>query len=1048
MRRILLLLLFAQFTFLSAFAQDRLLSGNVKDETGAPLPGVTVLVKGTTTGTITDVDGNFKLNAPEDAQTLVFQYIGYENKEVAVGTQTSFNVSLTTDTKQLEEVVVTAIGVEQKKRTLGYALQTVNSDELVKATESNIVNSLAGKVAGVQINSSGGQAGSSSRIVIRGNTSLSGTNAPLFVIDGIPIDNSQNTANSGVESTLFGGTQSNRAIDLDPNVIEDVTVLKGAAATVLYGSRGANGVIMITTKRGKDTGGKPRVEISSRYGIDRPIVRGFQDEFLQGIGGNYRNGLPAGEGGFRSLDPETNPTGATASQGSTSWGPSINNIDQFTLDSIGVPQIFDPRREFYRNAKVWENNVRVLGGSDKLNYLLSFSNLEQEGIAPGNRFDRKNLTATINAKLSEKLRYTGTTRYTNSYNSRLTEGNGQRSYLYALNYWPISHDINKYYTESGEYYSFVNNAFNNPFWLAENNGRFSRVNRFTINQQLDYDVLPWLKVTNRFGLDAYHDANEDHVNVGTRGTPNGRLYTADITNYEINNDLMLTVDKQINDDFAITGLLGNNINSRKYKNSLMVGTNLNIPSFFDISNVSTVQAYEFDQEIRSFSLYAKVGFEFRNMLFLNLQGRNDWSSTLPVEDRSYLYGSADVSFVFTELLQIDQNILPYGKLRLSYSQAGNTAPAYSTIQTFNQSDTGDGTRGVINIPTQGQNAFELDNVQTNNQLQHELISEFEVGADLKFWNNRVGLDFAYYNRESDNQIVTASVTPTTGFTNRIVNAGQIKNEGVELTLTGTPVDLQNGFRWDVQVNYARNRTTVGKLADGIESIFLYGFTSPQIRADVNNGYGVIWGERFLRNDKGRLVIGNNGLPIQDSSLGSIGNVQPDWTGGIRNTFSYKGLTLSALFDARIGGDILNFDLFYMTYYGTAELTEDRGSVIVWDGVIDNGDGTYRENDIPVVKDGAYYRNFYSNSTELFVEDASFIKLRELSLSYNLPSSLLDRLPVENVSFSVIARNLFIASNFSFWDPEGSLGGNGNGQGFYHSVTPGTRGISFGINVSL
>lgn len=1033
------------------FAQDRTVSGTVTSaDDGSPIPGANVVLKGTTNGTVTDIDGNYKLTIPSDNATLVVSFIGFGSMEIAVGSRTVIDVALESDITELSEVVVTAIGIEQNKRALGYALQNVDSDEITKSRESNIVNSLAGKVAGVQINSSGGQAGSSSRIIIRGNSSLLGNNQPLFVVDGIPIDNRQtNGTPAAVESSLFNGNGSNRAIDIDPNTIADVTVLKGAAATALYGSRGANGVILVTTKSGEKTGNKrPRISVGTTFGIDKPIIKGYQHEYLQGSGGNYRNGLPAGQGGFRSLDPATNPNGFTATQTSASWGPSINEVDQYTLDSIGKPTLYDPRRDFYRNAQTWETNISINGGSDKVSYLLSYSDLNQEGIAPGNEFKRKNFLAKIDADLSDKVKYSGSVSYINSYNRRLTEGNGQRSYLYALNFWPISHDITKYYTEDGTYYSYHATAFNNPFWLAENNGRYSTTNRYIINQGLTYKILPWLTITNRFGLDAYHDLQEDHVNIGTRGTPNGRMFSADITNSQINNDFIISANKEITPDLVLDALVGHNINARKFKNDLIRGINLNIPDFFDISNASTQEAYEFDEDQRSYSLFASVGLDYKNMVFLNLTGRNDWSSTLPKESQSYFYPAASLGFVFTELLNLG-DVFPYGKLRLSWAQAGNTATPYNTIQTFTQASVGDGTRGSITVPTQGQNAFSQTNILANNELTNELVTETEIGADLRFLGGRLGIDFAYYNKVSNNQIVNAPIAPSTGFVSATKNVGEVVNEGVELTLTGTPLRLNNGLEWNIQVNFAKNRTVVNELTEGVESIFLYGFTSPQIRADVENGYGVIWGSRFSRTDDGQLIIGSDGLPVLDNALGVIGNVQPDWTGGLRNTFSFKGITLSSLFDVRKGGDIMNFDLYYSSYYGTAEVTADRGSVVVWDGVIDNGDGTFRDNDIPVVKDQTYYQSFYSGSAyELFVEDGSFIKLRELSLTYSLPKSIMNKTPFESVDFSVIGRNLWIKSNFSYWDPEGSLGGNGNGQGFYHAVTPGTQSLSFGLKLTL
>lgn len=1038
-----------------AQAQERSVSGKVTStEDGSALPGVNVVIKGTTVGTVTDTDGTYKILVTDEKSILQFSFIGLTSQEVEVASRTTVDVQLKEDAKQLGEVVVTAIGIPQEKRGLGYATQTVSGKDIVNARESNLVNALAGKIAGVQINSSGGQAGSSSRIVIRGNSSLNGENQPLFVIDGIPIDNGVVSGNNEIESSLFNGTSSNRAIDIDPNIVESYDVLSGTAATAMYGSRGANGVIMITTKRGKKSiNGKPNISFTSSYGISTPIIRGFQKEFLQGTNGSFQNGLPLGEGGFRSKDLLTNPAGGGASQGSASWGPSRYSVDQYTLDSIGIPKVYDPRRDFYRNGSTIENNLSVNGGNDQLTYLFSYSRLDEEGIVPTNDFKRNSFTAKIDATLTKKFKYSGSINYVKSKNKRLTEGNGERNFLYGLNFWPISHDITKFETESGKYYTYHPTAYNNPFWLAKNNGNYSTVDRFIINQSLTYDILPSLRIIERVGYDGYGDLREDNVNIGTRSTPKGRMYTSTIRNTQINNDLLLIFDKKLNNNFSLYSLLGHNVNSRVFKQDLLVGTDLNIPDFFDISNASDVQGYEEDEVIRSFSVYGQVKLDYKGMLTLDFTGRNDWSSTLPRDDQTFFYPGASFSFVFTDVPALKNNILTEGKFRTSLAQAGNSAPPYLTRQTYVRSNPGDGMRGNINVPTQGQNAFELNNVEAADKLIHELITGFEIGADLQFFEGRFGLSATYYNKVSNNQIISAPVAPSTGYTNKVVNVGEVINKGFELTLTSTPLKTASGFKWDILMTFARNRTTVKELTPGVESIFLYGFTSPQIRADVKNGYGVIWSDKFERTPDGKLLIGDNGLPIQSSELGAIGNVQPKWTGGLRNTISWRGISLSALFDARIGGDIMNQDLYYSTYYGTAAVTGDRGSVTVWDGVReagldDQGNMTYVKNDIPVIKNQAYYQNFYSSNSELFVEDASFVKLRELSLSYFLPQSLLSKTPFTAVNLSVIGRNLYINSNFSYWDPEGSLGGNGNGQGFYHGVTPGTRSITFGFNISF
>lgn len=1052
MKRNLRLFLFFFICSTALAAQQRAITGTVTDEQGQPLIGANVLVQGTASGTVTDFEGNFELNLPPSATNLEISYTGYTAKTIPITNANQYEVVLSEDNILLGEVVVTAIGVERERRTLGYSLQEVASDDIVKSRESNLVNALAGKVAGLQVNSSGGQAGSASRVLLRGISSISGNNSPLFVIDGVPLDNSAtNGVPNFVESNLFNGNSSNRIIDIDPNIIEDITVLKGAAATSIYGVQGANGAILIKTKSGLGQNSKLKVDVSSTFGVNTAIIRGFQDQYLQGTGGNYRNGLPLGAGGFRSLDPATNPTGATATQGSTSWGPRRDMVDAFTLDSIGQPRIYDPRDAFYRDGQTWENSVSLSGNRNGVGYSFTYSNLQEQGIVPTNDFDRNAVTAKVTVPFSDKVRYEGFASFINSDTKRLTEGNGQRSYLYALNFWPISHDINNYYTDDGTYYSYSATAFNNPFWIAENNGSFSNTNRMIFNQAFTVELAPWLKLTERFGADLYNTLLEDQVNVGTRGSANGRTLNTDINNRILNNDLVLSADRRLSDKWRFNVSVGNNVYENSFKRDIIRGTGLSIPGFFDISNAGSVEGFETDNKYRSYAVYGTGMLGFKDMLFLNVTARNEWSSTLPIENNSFFYPSVSLGFEFTELLPDWRSVLSYGKLRASWAQAGNSAPAYSVFQTFTKSDTGDGNRGTIAVPSQGQVLYELNNVKANENLTHELIEEVEIGADLRFFNGRLGIDAAVYDRRSKDQILSAPVAPSTGYVAKVVNVGEVQNKGVEISLTANPIRATRtgGFDWNLQMNYARNRTSVNALTEGVESIRLFGFTSPLIQADVTNGYGVIWGSRFARTDSGKLIIGEDGLPVEDDALGAIGNVMPDWTGSLRSTFSFKNFTLSGLLDARIGGDIINFDLFYSTFYGTSVVTEDRGSVIVWDGVFVDGEG--REtgpNNIPVIKDELYYQNFYSNIDELFVEDGSFLKLRELSLSYRFPQQLLSRSLFRSLEITGIARNLFIASNFTYFDPEGSLDGAGNGQGFYHGVTPGTRTFSLALKVGF
>ncbi|PSR56118.1 hypothetical protein AHMF7605_22735 [Adhaeribacter arboris] len=1039
----ILLLSFLLFTMLllQAKAQDRTITGKVTDGSNSQgLPGVTVLVKGTSTGTSTDTEGNYSLQVPTTGQTLVFSFIGYLTQERPIGSTTVLNVTLPVDAKQLQEVVVTALGVEREKRTLGYAAQNVAPQQILNSREPNLVNALAGKVAGVQINNSGGQAGSSSRIVIRGNTSLTGNNQPLFVVDGIPIDNSTNRGISeNTESALFNGYAGNRGIDIDPNIIENVTVLKGASATALYGSRGAFGVILITTKKGQKSADRkyPRVSLSSSVAFDDAITEGYQNKYLQGLNGLYRNGLPLGQGGYAQT-----PNGA--SQGTTSWGPHRDSVSQAVIDSIGMPRVFDPRKDFYRTGQVWNNSLSISGGGDKSTYIVTYSNLNQQGIVPNNTFKRNSVLASFSSQLSEKFSVSTSVNYINSKNNRMPEGNTKRSYLYSLNFAPISFDNKAAFEQFGNRSWTTGTGFNNPYWLTENSTMPNTVDRIIASNEATLEILPWLKLTNRVGLDTYTDNQKEHVNIGTLSVPNGRMFESLIKRTQINNDLILAINKNFSEDWVLNALIGHNVNQRSYTSRTIQGFNLGQPGFYDITNVESTQPFQSDTERRLIGLYASATVDYKNYLFLNLTARNDWSSTLPAGNNSYFYPSVSLGFVFTEVLGLANNTyFPYGKLRISYAQAGNDASEYLTNQTYQQANPSDGQRGNINFPFQGVNAFQTGTLLTNNNLIPEIVTEKEIGADLKFFKNRLGVDVSLYDKVSKSQILQQEISSSSGFVERVINAGEIQNRGIELTVQATPIAVKD-FTWDVQLNYGKNNYRLKSIAEGVDNIFLGGFESPQIRADKTYGYGVIWGQGFKRNDDGKLVIGDDGLPLLADELGPIGNSTPKWAGGLRNTFTYKGISLSALFDARKGGDIMNMDLFYSTFYGTAKVTEQRNTTIVYDGVKEDGS----PNTTPVLRDQDYFLNWYSAVDENFVEDGSFVKLREVTLSYSLPQALLAKTPFQGVSFSATGRNLWRSTDFSYGDPEGNLLGNTNAQGFYHAVTPSTKGYTFGVNIQF
>ena len=1056
----------------STLIAQRTISGTVTDEAGEPLIGASVLVKGTTNGTVTDLDGNYALVLEAGAEILVFSYTGYTSYEVTLGATNVVDVQLQTGIT-LDAAVVTALGIEKEKKALGYSVESSKGNDLVTSQEANLVNSLAGKFSGVQVTNSGGQAGSSSRIVIRGASSFLNENQPLFVIDGVPVDNTQtfgggqnngNGTGTGDSPLFYGGT-TNRIVDIDPNTIETVSVLKGASATALYGSRAANGVILIKTKNGSKAS-KPRISYGFTYGVSEAILPELQDKYAQGLNGQYRSGLPTG------------------TQGSTSWGPRLDTLRLGADGEVDPNGTLAPRynnaEDFFRTGTNMEHNFTISGGGGPATYFLSYSRKDEEGIVLNNEFVRNNFLSKISYDVNDRLAVDASFNYIRSDLSSATEGNGRQSYLWTV--YPAPNSYNLQGANESDYLNpdgtqrLYRTGRNNPYFLVDNNGLNSTVNRFLPNLALRYQLTPWLTLINRLGGDFYTD-NRDYVEInGTIGTfPTGRVYKDVLDSRQVNNDLLLQATHQVNDDVALDFLLGNQINDRYSKRVFTQGENLSVPEFQNIANASVLSASESISQRRLIGAYAQAGVSYKRYAYLTLTARNDWSSTLPTDERSFFYPSASASFVISEAIPSLQNhpVWSFLKLRVGWAQVGNDAPVYSTQEElYVQSSVGDGQRGNIVFPFQGQNGFTVSNVIGNPNLKAELTTERELGLEMQLFRGRVKLEGSYYNRLTEDQIFRAPVAGSAGAVSRLVNAGSLRNEGVELLLEATPLSIK-GFDWNIGLTWTKNVNTVESLTDGVENIRLAGFTSPGIYIVKDQGYGVIWGSRYARDDQGRVLIdsdptsGSYGLPSGlEDNLGVIGNTQPDWLGNIRNTFSFGNETfgrvaLSAVVDIRKGGDILNLDNFYMNFYGVTKATEVRegtyvdpndptqgtqGPAFVWENGV-KADGT--PNDISVPYNEQYWRINWGLAQEDWVEDGSYVRLREVTLGYELPSSVMKDLPFSDLSVRVTGRNLILhAPNFSGSDPETSLYGSANGQGFYNFITPATRSWNVAVNIGF
>ena len=1069
MKKILLTCFMLVFV-LYAWAQDRTVSGKVTDaESGEGLPGVNVLLKGTGTGVNTDIDGNYKISVPSDGGTLVFTFIGMAKQEVAIGARSVIDVQMESDIQQLSEVVVTATGLEANKAALGYSVQNVDADQIVESREPNIVNALNAKVAGVTVVSSAGTPGGSSNIRIRGNTSINGSNSPLFVVDGVPIDNRE--FGGGVD----GVNRSNRAVDLNPNDIEKMTVLKGAAATVLYGIRAANGAIIITTKKGEK--GKARVNVSSSFRVDQV------------------NKLPERQTAWsqgRSSGGELVYRGPETLEGN-SWGPAISSLEfdgdsNYPFDKNGrlVPAgtgngkaaiAYDPYEALFVNGYTTDNTVSVSGGNDIVQYYVSAGKMYNAGVIPGSDFGRTSIKSTVTADLTDKLTLGVSANYVNSGGYRVQQGsNLQGIMLGLLRNTPTfdigngltgreaANEISTYEFPDGSQRSYRAGVYDNPFWTINNNPFEDDVNRLIGYASLQYKITDHLTASYKLGLDTYSESIVNGFNINP-GFGVGSVDFVERNAKDINSDFLLNYNNTFG-DFAVSGTLGHNYYNTQTLFTEGFGQELNVPKFFDLSNANTQQAFNGNSRRKLFGVFGTVNLGWQETLFLELSGRNDWSSILPNDANSFFYPSVSLGYVFTETLGLSNSgIFPYGKIRASYSQVGNdggNAFIYATNSYYSGATWGgDGfiaTGGLF--PEFGLNAFDRDGLLGNAALKPELTTTIELGADLKFLNNRLGLDLTYYQSLTTDAIIAVAVAPTSGFTSTVQNAAEISNKGIEAVFTATPVEIGD-FSWDMLVNFTQYENVVEKLADNVESIGLAGFVSTTSRAIEGEPYGSLFGNGYLRTDDGELVIGQDGWPLVDPEAKILGDPNPDYVIGFNNTLTWKGLSISALLDIRKGGDIWNGTYGIMKTFGTAKSTEEARTIkgYVFDGVVNTGTAespNYVDNTTPVdfydpnrpVGQNAWNRYAFGGLPEDNIQDASWVRLRNVSLSYNLPSSLLEKGPFQRVKATISGRNLFLATGYTGIDPETNLTGASNGFGLDYFNNPNTKSYSFALDLTF
>jgi TonB-linked SusC/RagA family outer membrane protein len=1046
MKRILLLCLTAVLMVTSSvtWAQERTVSGRVtSSEDGSALPGVNVVLKGTTTGTVSDANGAYTLSVPSQGGVLVFTFIGFTSQEVEVGSRTAIDVLMVQDIKQLSEVVVTALGVDQAKKGLGYSVQDVKGDQFIKAREQNIVNALQGNVAGAQITNSSGAVGSSSRIVLRGANSITGNNQPLFVVDGIPISN-RATGNSG----NGGGTDfGNGAADLNPDDIESITVL-GPNAASLYGSRASNGVILITTKSGKGTKGLG-VSVNTSVMFDEPLrLPSFQNSYGQGASNTFFEW-------YNGHDDD----GAV----DESWGMPLDiglEAVQFTSNGLyAEPWVSHPNnvKDYFETGVLASTNIGLSGASDKGNFRLSITNLSQTGTLPNTDLTRR--TAALNAgyNLSAKLKGDFAGNYVRGFSdNRPTVGyNGQnpiQQFIWSgrqVDFSRLKNYQNLPITDVGLGAGYApinwNTRFqNNPYWSAHNVINANTRDRGFGNVRLTYQVTDWLSFFVRSGLDFY---TEDQTRIRAKGvesSTNGNGYYQKYTEsfFESNSDFLLMARKEINDDISLSVNFGGNRMDQKFRSLSGTAPELELPGVYNLTNVRSgvnLQTADFSQQKQINSLYGSANVAFRNYLFLDITARNDWSSTLPSSENSYFYPGVSLSASISDIFEMQSNTLSNLKIRGSWVQVGSDTDPYRLVQVFSFRSPW----GTVLAPTES-------NSLLNPLLKPEITTSVEAGLEADFFNGRLKAVLNLYKKNTTDQIIPVQVSGASGFTSAIKNVGEMENKGIELVLSGSPLRTSTGFEWYSSANFSRNINKVVKLEEGLEALNLGGQWNVSVQARVGEAYGTLFGPGFRKDPNGNVIHGENGLPQIDETYRVLGNVTPKWFAGWNNTFSYKGLSFNVLVDGRYGGDIYSMTTTWGRYAGVLEETLlGRETGIVGVGVISNGDGTFRPNDVVVTAE-QYNKAAYSNDVaESSIFDGSYIKLRQMQLGYTLPNKLFGKLPFRDVTVSLVGRNLAILyTKVPHIDPETSFN-NGNGdQGLEFGQIPTNRSMGFNLNFKL
>ena len=1040
------------------------ITGKVTDaSTGLPLPFVTVTVKNTTLGQVTDVNGDYSLMVPDGAEALIFSFVGYLNVEELIGNRTVINVAMRESIASLDEIVVTALGVEREQKALGYAVQEVQGDELTEARETNVVNSLAGRVAGVQVVGGSSGVGSTSLITIRGESSLiPGQNSPLFVVDGIPISNrtTSNRTEGNLETDYGNGAQ-----DINPDDIESISVLKGPNATALYGSRGANGVILITTKSGKGSEGF-RIDVNQNVTFERPLrIPRYQNEYGQGAGGEFAFGDGFGAGTNDNIDESWGPRfegqpilqhNSPTSSGVRAGDFALRPRDEegnFTDEATPLPWTASPDNieDFFRTGYTSATNVALSGSNENGNFRTAYTRLKSEGILPNTDYNRDNFALSGSYNIGEKVKVTASLNYVNSdSDNRPNNSYGTENIMYLWVWFGRQIDMStlRDYWQPGlegiQQFNYNYNWHDNPYFtMFENTNGFDK-DRLFGNLRVDFKLTDELSLMVRSGLDLFNELRTGRRAFSTQRFPRGQYREDDIYFREQNTDFLLTYNKELNSIFQFGASIGANLRQEENRYKRTSANALSVPGIYNFGNAAEpLSKNQFNDEREVQSLYGFFNLSYKNILFLDVTGRNDWSSTLPSDNNSYFYPSIGLSAIISDMVELP-SVFSFAKLRAGWAIVGNDTDPYSLINTFEFEEPFGNTQRVS-----------ASEVLKNANLKPEESNSFEIGADIRLFKGRLGLDATYYQANTKNQILTLPVSLTSGYESRIINAGEIENKGVELVLNAQILQSQNGFNWTSSVNFTRNRGTVKELIDDLD-VYTISNNYVEVQARVGGRVGDVYGTGFetVQDEEspffGEVIHDENGFAVRDPTLKNLGNYNPDFMMGFQNTFSFKGISLGVLFDWRHGGVVNSRTVLIGGTSGMMDFTaEGREEGIISEGVIANDDGTFRPNDVRLSGRDYYWWRYNRGNEEVGMFDASFLKLREVKLSYSLPQTLLQGTPIRTATISAVGRNLALWTENPHFDPETiSFNGGTIVPGVEDMATPTSRSIGFNLNVTF